>query len=60
MKHLNPYKGSSWRWKKQMVLFVFPCVQERRIPYLFSTTLIPAVSVSALTSNNGRNGRRSE
>jgi hypothetical protein len=29
---------------------VFPCVLERRNPYLFSTVLIPSVSVSVLMS----------
>jgi hypothetical protein len=45
--------------KASGVIF-FPYVLERRTPYLFSTTLIPSVSVSVLMSNNGRNGRRTE
>jgi hypothetical protein len=32
-----------------VVLFVFPCVLERRTPYLLSTVLIPSVFVSVLT-----------
>jgi hypothetical protein len=57
---LNPHKGSSQRRTKWVVLFVFPCVLERRTPYLLSTTLIPSISVSVLTSGNRRNGRRTE
>jgi hypothetical protein len=34
---------------KQVVLFGFPCVLERRTPYLLSTVLIPSVFVSVLT-----------
>jgi hypothetical protein len=33
---------------------VFPCVPERRTPYLFSATLIPSISVSVQISGNGR------
>jgi hypothetical protein len=33
---------------KQVVLFVFPCVSERRTPYLLSTVLIPSVFVFVL------------
>jgi hypothetical protein len=44
-RHLNLYKGSSQRWTKQVVLFVFH-VLERRTPYRLSTTLIPNILVS--------------
>jgi hypothetical protein len=39
---------------------VFACVPEGRTPYLLSTTLIPSISVSLLTSGNRRNRRRSK
>jgi hypothetical protein len=39
---------------------VFPCVLERRTPYLLSTALIPSVSVFVLMSGNRRNGRRTD
>jgi hypothetical protein len=45
-RYLNPCEGSSQRQKKQVVLFVFPCVLERRTPYLLSTALITSVFVS--------------
>jgi hypothetical protein len=40
---LYPHEGSGCRWTKWMVLFVFPCVLERRIPYLISLALIPSL-----------------
>jgi hypothetical protein len=40
---LNPHEGSSQRRMKQAVLFVFPCMPERRIPDLLTTTLILSV-----------------
>jgi hypothetical protein len=39
-------EGSGWRWTKWVVLFVFPCVPERRTPYLLSTVFIPSIFVS--------------
>jgi hypothetical protein len=57
---LNPCEGSCWRWRKQVALFVFPCVPDRSISYLLSTTLIPYTSVSVLMSGNRTNGRRLE
>jgi hypothetical protein len=59
-RHLNAYEGSGQIQTKQVVLFVFPCVPERRTLYLLSTALIPSVSVSAsvLMSGSRRNGRR--
>jgi hypothetical protein len=40
-------RGCSCRqWTKWVVLFVLPCVPEKRIPYLLSTGLIPSVFVS--------------
>jgi hypothetical protein len=38
----------------RVVLFVFPCVLEKRIPYLLSTALILSISASVLTSGNRR------
>jgi hypothetical protein len=35
---------------KQVVLFVFPGMPQRRTPYLLSRALIPSVFVSVLTS----------
>jgi hypothetical protein len=49
-RHLNPHKGSSQRWTKQVVLFVFHYVPERRTPYFFSTALISSFFVSVKTS----------
>jgi hypothetical protein len=59
-RHLSPYKGSSQRQMKWVVLFALPCVSERSTPYLLSTTFIPSISISVLISGNGRSGRRSE
>jgi hypothetical protein len=49
-RHLNPHKGRRQRWMKQLVLFVFPCVPERRTPHLLSTALIPSIFVSVQMS----------
>jgi hypothetical protein len=57
---LNPCKGSGWRWTKWMVLFVFPCVLEKRTPYLLSMpSSLPSLSLSRCLANS-RNRRRSE
>jgi hypothetical protein len=59
-RYLNPCEGSSQRQKKQVVLFVFPCVPKRMTSYLLSTSLIPSSFVSVLMFSNRRNGRKSE
>jgi hypothetical protein len=41
---------------KQVALFVFPCVLERRTPYFLSRTLNPSVSISVLTSGHTEEG----
>jgi hypothetical protein len=45
---------------RQVVIFVIPCVLEKRTNYLLSVTLIPSISVSVWLSGNRRSGRRSE
>jgi hypothetical protein len=53
-------QGEQLRQTKQVVLFVFSCVLERRTPFLLSTAFIHSISVAVLMSGNGKNGKKSE
>jgi hypothetical protein len=55
-RHINPLEGSSQRWTKQVVLFVFLCVPERTAPYLLSVALIPSVFASVKMSDKWEEG----